>query len=79
MKIKTYTEEQVNEIDRRRQLQIKNQIGIIDRLLEGDSSYDDEMRVLNETLATTQQDLEAALRRVAELERGMAAAAQKKA
>ena len=52
--------ERVSALDERRQLQIKNQITAIDRLLDGETTYDAAMRSLHETLALTQQDLAAA-------------------
>lgn len=58
---KTYTAEQVQELDLRRQAQISNQVATINRLLEGGATYDSEMKNLQEQLAEAQV-------RIAELE-----------
>jgi DNA-binding transcriptional MerR regulator len=71
-KVNLFTEEQVNELDRRRQMQITNQVASIDRLLEGDATYDSEMKKLHEDLADSQQREELLQRRVAELEAELA-------
>lgn len=63
-----FTADQVAELDARRQRQIENQAGIITRLLDGGSSYDQEMRTLNEDLATALQERDALQKRLDEVE-----------
>lgn len=48
------------EIDQRRQHQIENQIGTINRLLAG-ATYEEEIQELHENLASAQQQRDAAL------------------
>lgn len=50
----------IADLDARRQNQIRNQVGTINRVMQG-GSYDDEMRVLHEDLAAVQHQLEEAL------------------
>ena len=69
-----FTADQVAELDARRQRQIENQAGIITRLLDGDSSYDQEMRTLNEDLATALQERDALQKRLDEVEAQLHAA-----
>lgn len=57
---------EVGEVDQRRQNQIRNQVGTINRLMAG-ATYDDEMLRLNEELADTQARLEAALLEIRQL------------
>ena len=68
-----FTADQVGELDARRQHQITNQIGTINRLLEGDSSYDQEMKTLHEALATVQAERDALQKRLDESEAELAA------
>lgn len=48
------------ELDQRRQHQIQNQIGTINRLLAG-ATYEEEIQELHENLAAAQQQRDAAL------------------
>lgn len=48
--------DRADDLDKRRQLQISNQIDTINRLLNG-GTYDDEMRILHEKLAECQAKL----------------------
>lgn len=69
MRKSTFSEAEVNELDRRRQAQIANQVEIINRLFDGEATYDSEMAEAQRLLAVAQVDLEIANRRIAELER----------
>lgn len=51
---------QAQELDNRRQMQIRNQVASLNRVMQG-GSYDDEMATLHEELADTQVRLEDAL------------------
>ena len=62
--------EEVRLLDLRRQAQIENQVAAINRLLEGDATYDTEMRILHEQLAEAKVQLAEAKVRIAELEGG---------
>lgn len=73
-----FTADQVAELDVRRQRQIDNQIATIDRLLEGDHTYDDEMRTLHEGLATAQAERDALQTRLDEVEAELSAALGKR-
>lgn len=67
--MKTFTEEEVNALDRRRQAQITNQVEVINRLLGGEATYDSEMAEAQRLLAETQVRLEGAERLITALER----------
>lgn len=69
---KTFSADEVEALDQRRQHQIKNQVATIDRLLEGDSTYDDEMRVLHEHLAAAQEERDSLQKRLDALEAELA-------
>lgn len=56
----------VDELDDRRQKQIRNQVDAINRVMAG-ASYDDEMARLHEELADTQSRLQAALLEIRQL------------
>lgn len=58
--------QEVGEIDQRRQNQIRNQVGTINRLMSG-ATYDEEMERLQAELADTQARLEAALLEIRQL------------
>jgi len=49
--------QQAQDLDRRRQAQLDNQVRIINRLMEGGGTYDDVLQRLNEQLAATQVKL----------------------
>lgn len=67
--------DRAHDLDRRRQMQVQNQIGSINRLADAMTAgvrwtYDDEMRTLHEAFAALQVATSAALERVRELEEG---------
>lgn len=61
-------QEEIAELDQRRQNQIRNQVGTINRVMQG-HSYDEEMERLHAELAETQRRLESALMEIRRLKR----------
>lgn len=55
-------------LDRRRQNQIQNQVRIIDRLMEGDATYDKAFQALQDELLDAQETIEALRAQLAEPE-----------
>lgn len=58
MNLTVSIEEELARLDLKRQKQISNQVDAINRLLYEGSTYDNEMKVLHESLASCQEELD---------------------